>query len=148
MPIAFNGWQRVWLVLLLVSTLPLGAYIYHKLPTESDIGHHLRFYRQLKSQSIEKLSGTLTAISFDEDAKDSGIEIEMPNRHVLRFRNGVPHEEIIAVGEEYMTILEREAAEKRRRFLAITIAAWLVSGGLIYAIGWGVAWVIRGFRNA
>jgi predicted AAA+ superfamily ATPase len=106
----------------------------------------LQFYRQLKSTSIEKLSGTLTEIDFVEDRSDIGLGIEMPNGHILSFKKGVTPDTIKVVADEYMAILKREATESRKEFVCKAIAAWLFSSAFVYGIGFGVAWIIRGFR--
>jgi len=147
MTIKLNGWQRLWLLLVALSTLPLAAYIYYFIPRPSDINHENSFYREMKAASVSKLAGELTVLGFDEASKDVGIRIQMPNDHYLPFRNSATPEEIKAVSSEYFAILEHNTAIARKKFVSTSLAIWLVSNCFVYVMGFLIGWVIRGFKN-
>jgi hypothetical protein len=71
----------------------------------------------------------------------------MPNKHIIYFRSSLPEKEIQEVAKEYWSIVEKEAKQRQLNF--VLIALLFGSGPVIalYALGWSVAWVDRGFKK-
>jgi hypothetical protein len=70
----------------------------------------------------------------------------MPNGWTLRFRVGTDDETITAVVRAYEAALNAQLRVQRRTFVLWTAAAWFLPCLVVYAFGWAVAWVHRGFK--
>lgn len=75
------------------------------------------------------------------------VEIKMPNGHVLVFASDVPQNEQERTAKTYWTIVEKAAAEERRKYFGIAFLWWIISVLGVYVLGWVVGWVYRGFRH-
>ena len=52
------------------------------------------------------------------------------------------------VANDYLAVVDARLMPLRRRFLLMLSASWLGGCLGLYALGWSIGWVVRGFRHA
>lgn len=150
-----NGWMRIWVVIAVVG-----------LPCAIGLGIN-GFPREFPTEDSVKKAYTARAleyvrVSVDEKAwlrcmrsRDANVDaiVENWNEHgeackkqlgaVPTAENVRRHNETVAMGEAYVRsgLLFDQAMA-----IALQLAGWLGIALLLYATGWAVAWVLRGFR--
>lgn len=67
--------------------------------------------------------------------------------HTLQFRSAIAEQEMDKAAAEYYSALRQLVAAERKSRVGQTFAIWAVPAVALYAIGWALAWVRRGFRN-
>ena len=145
-----NGWQRLWVLLSLIYSIPVAVVALLQFPTTNESYHTDDFYRELRKESLSKLvispSKSKSGGSFI-DPDDIGTQVEMPNGHLLPFKKGVTDDEMRTVAREYHSITERATLNRRLRIVGYSLLAWITPCVALYLVGVGIAWVRRGFRS-
>lgn len=145
MKIVLNGWQRLWIVfsLILFAVIILADIIL--FPSARDISHIELFEDKLSTASKEKLAPVDNKGIIWDDVV--GLKIEMPNKHILSFAKGVSSSEAELVSKEYYHILLEKVYVKRFQSILLALAIWVGAIGVIYAFGWSIGWIYRGFKK-
>ena len=173
MAVRLNGWQRLWIVLSVLYILPVGGLVIRAWPTPALIGHRDEFIDQMP----EELSARVWAVyrmrrdweevwkrpdsQFNRDDlslipfgftpdRPSGFAwlsepVIFPNGAVLEIqvaKKGDTHYDT-RTADAYWSVVE-STVRADQWFLALI---WLVPCLALYALGWVVAWIRRGFRN-
>lgn len=73
--------------------------------------------------------------------------VELPNGHILLFNNDYNDTVVEQVGKNYFDILKEESAKRNLLLVVKNIFAWLSLNFIIYAVGFGISWAIKGFKN-
>lgn len=145
MKIALNGWQRLWVVFSVILLVFLIVAAILLFPSPRDISHNVSIMEKLSTASKAKLApADDKGIIWDDVV---GLKVEMPNKYVLSFAKGVNESDAEIVSEEYYSILRRKVYIKRFQFVLLALVIWLGAIGAIYAFGWSIGWVYRGFRK-
>lgn len=141
-----NGWQRIWLVLGVVSLLLSGVFLIGKIPSESDI------YHSWVSETIEL---TLTLDEFENlsiwDVRKaySHISDEIIIQKVQgKFSNSNEGYSLnfADVNKKYETRLHN-LFKSQALILFRFLGAWIIVMLAIYVFGWSIGWIARGFRT-
>ena len=155
-----NGWQRLWIVLCVVTAVGVAGSVLVLWPKETDF---------LEDRAIYAVELALNATA--AKAKRAGNESDELN--LLRALDAGPRRTRIETYGDLsaVQILERvqptlagtpelQLLETRRlkdqaaltvgrqRHLAVGFTIWLAIAAISYAIGWSVAWVHRGFKHS
>ena len=145
MKIALNGWQRLWVmfsVILLVFLIIVAIMLF---PSPTDISHDDSFIEKLSTASKAKLAPKDDkGIIWDNVV---GLKVKMPNKYVLSFAKGIKESDAEIVSAEYYSILRKIAFNQKFKFVAFAFAIWLGAIGVVYAFGWSIGWVYRGFKE-
>jgi hypothetical protein len=219
-----NGWQRVWVVVMALAGLAVGAFTYLSLPTyvwNPDGGRTEEVVARMPSKTwkgdtckvkyqITLTSGRTLIVDndlFDQQALDdkegpvyldgkgnpidlSGfrdinlgqlkkvlqrmIDAGEPERNVklvtsayaahqitrvhiplegssqtatLCFSKEVSQSEMERISAEYRASYGETLRARRLQHAGIGLAVWCVSGAFLYAFGWSVGWIRRGFNK-
>ena len=173
--VRLTGWQRLWILVSVLWLVVVALFSYLLWPTVSSDTVHSIVYDQLPREMQLKLFDPFSFLSekpvgitdpeaerlanewvakqwglpFPEKLEDAGITINVSD-HVLTFRTGVTQAEAEEVAHKYVELLHRAlAAARHERVQAARTAflVWVVPCVMLYALGWAIAWVRRGFRT-
>ncbi len=145
MKIALNGWQRLWVIFSLISLVFLLIAAIMLFPSPTDISHNDSILEKLSTASKAKLApADDKGIIWDDVV---GLKVEMPNKYVFSFAKGVKESDAEIVSAEYFNILREIAYIKKFQFVLFALVIWLGAIGVIYAFGWSIGWVYRGFNE-
>jgi hypothetical protein len=141
-----NGWQRLWVLYSLISIIPFGYFVFVNLRTVKDIPHDSAYYSRMSDENKQKL------ILEPSNNKEANFEravasVELPNGHILLFNNDYNDTVVEQVGKNYFDILKEESAKRNLLLVVKNIFAWLSLNFIIYAVGFGISWAIKGFKN-
>lgn len=133
-----NGWWRLWVLLAFTWTAAIALHYYHSRPTVAQAAHHPAFIYQLERP--------LRALLAEDDEADVGIEVEMPNGYILRFKRAVDKQRASHVAKAYHAISVRAQSEtdqlRARQYLWIALLPIVA----VALLGTGISWVRRGFK--
>jgi hypothetical protein len=135
-----NGWQRLWVVVLLLWAVPLGVFGWGQWPLHPRAvsGEIRTAYHE--TRQWDGAEWRVIATFEDPSAEFARLTVFASDGYAFRFHEGTdPQAAIGAVGQ---------ALRAERAILIAKLAAtWLVSGVALYAFGWSCAWVRRGFKS-
>ena len=153
-----NGWHRLWIVLAAAWSLPVLTYTYLEWPiagsiTKADV------YARMKSDDAKrfvdyydvlaaKVGGTSPRYTIEDPGQQSneGLVVQIDGRTV-QFVNGVSREDMNLIAGSYHAALLRILAIKREALAIQAFALWMVPAVMLYALGWAIGWIRRGFRG-
>jgi hypothetical protein len=134
-----GGWWRLWILSMLAWTASVAGYCYQSWPTTTYAAHDPAF--------IEQLSTSQRALLVRKNEAMAGLQVEMPNEYILRFKPEVEEEaaEKLAGAYHDLTVRAQDQSNQKRakRFLVIALLPSLA----VAVLGIGVAWVRRGFTE-
>lgn len=192
-----NGWQRLWVVVVMVGLLPVVALTYMFWQTATANVAPGDVYLRMKPEEGRPLVGYLDC----EEEAHSINQLDLPDdkdflaaapedqkaylayalrgeptftklspldrnacianiiyfesgrsgpvidtgRYELRFAPDVSLEDQRKTVAAFDAALRRIVLSKRSVFVAKAFASWLTAGVALYALGWAIAWVRRGF---
>ena len=134
-----GGWHRTWVLLCTIYLAAVVIIAYLFLPSETTHPHSDKIYDGMARESI--------AMLVTDPSKNDIVSVEIHNGHILRFPAGTSIEKMELVANDYARSLSQVVATERRRYLLVTLILWLGPCLTIYALGWGIHWVHRGFRG-
>jgi len=73
--------------------------------------------------------------------------VAMPNKHTIEFKKDYKKEEMEAVSSEYWHIVGQKVTEKRLFLMLYAFFFWLLPCLALYALGWCINWVYKGFKS-
>ena len=148
-----SGWKRLWIVISLILLVPFGFFA---LTFQSD------------PNRVEDVS------LLQELNKDAVIKKEIPGLGVVEFPNDIDQELIDEIvkrnfdksTKEQISILAKrriqerndkqakEARDENKRIrlenqktILYAILGWLGTIFVLYALGWSIGWIYKGFKN-
>jgi len=136
----------LWVLVSTVLLVPVAIVVAMIFPNPDNIGHKAVFEENLSAESLARLSpADENGIVWDDQV---GIEAEMPNGHILRFKKSVSEEEAETVSNEYYDFLKHAANKERAIHILFGIACWLGNAIILYVFGWSIGWVYKGFKKS
>jgi hypothetical protein len=154
--IKLNGWQRLWIVAVVMWLLPVIVFSYELWPTTANVSKD-EVYAQLRPDDLRLLVplkpvGTLSPVPAAKVTLDLSRSIPLPSQpvaegHQVYFLYGVPPEEMNQITRTYALILHHILSTKRAAFTVKMFGFWMVPTMGLYLAGWAIAWVRRGFRQ-
>lgn len=135
----FNGWQRLWVIaanVLATILIVVGALAF---PSHSNTPHQPHY---LDALPVE-LRGLLT-----EGGEQGASRYEVENGFVATFQAGATEQQIKATLTAYTGQVAADTNARRWRLVLLMLALYLAAMGGLYALGWALGWVRRGFRRA
>ena len=176
-----NGWQRLWVVLILLWGVVVGTVVYLTVPRpmtylslDADAPEREEILARLKQQSLPNAhsSTTFQANYVDEPLppiggrilKRYGVTDPITGRHFEIQSDHIPTENELLSAEiselEKNVQQDRTNTEKQNReeaagrhdarvaLMRNALLVWLIPAGCLYALGWSIGWIRRGFRHA
>lgn len=131
-----NGWQRLWVV----SSLLMGLYL---------ACIEARVYPDMAPVAVESFQDVDT---FEASMQlcDAFKNVATPaQRAACREKFVKPAPERYMARENYRLRVAayQSLGHERRQFVGLVLMIWLTTCAALYAGGWLVAWVARGFRK-
>lgn len=121
-----NGWQRLFVLIFAAWTVAVGLFSYLAWP------HPVQ-------------QGQFTAADVDSQRSNSAaqqLRVEGPDGKMYEFPRDATDDEIRAF---FSRSQANGPTSQRGGFVLRMAAGWLLPPTLLYALGWGIAWVRRGF---
>jgi hypothetical protein len=176
MAVRLNGWQRLWVVLSALYLLLVAGVTILLWPTAVTTSHRDEFIARMPAELRANVVGGYSNKWAMEEARKARAGRTSEPRGTTKERNAPPLKppsvfklveavtfpngavlEILAakeddidadvrVGPAYWAIVESTASAERWRMAWQMALLWLVPCATLYALGWSVAWVRRGFR--
>lgn len=134
-----GGWWRLWILLSLIWVCIALVEGFSQWPSEPQAVHHPAFIYQLDLKQRELLAR--------DKSQPAGLGVTMPNGHFLEFRVGVDESAAKSVARAYQEITVRAQADARSALLWYVVFFALAPCIVVAALGLGIAWVRRGFRQ-
>jgi hypothetical protein len=135
-----NGWQRLWIVSLVLWTLVVEALAYSTWPTSDSIRPDDVYARMPRSTKW---------VLRDAGEPDPLVPKEGPiidvDSHRVRFLSGVPDHKMTTTVNAYSAALREALRAKRYRDAKKWFAVWAVPPVALDLAGWAVGWVRSGF---
>ncbi len=132
--------KKTLYISIIVYSLSLLIYVLLMIPRPENILHQKQFYDNLSYEAgliIEK-------DMFDKLAYgEATIEVEMPNKHFIRFYDGFNEKIMLDACKEYWSIVEKYSAKQRRDFLLKVGLIWVFIPFVIFAIRWSLLKIYR-----
>ena len=131
-----NGWQRLWVLSSVIYLALVALVTLVTLPGKSSVDG-VKVLRHLSDHSLEVLAA----------AKNAQIRHEEDGGSVYYEAEGLNPSEAAALKADSASAAAGALREMRLHSLGLAVAAWIVPCIVIYAFGFGVAWVRRGFKR-
>ena len=144
--VRLTGWQRLWVVVSVVYLLAVAAAVALFWPSPEITFHRDEFTRRMPAESRLSLREIYAGEYPAKEDRSDGPSVEMPNGAVLVFTKTVPDAKMESVARDYWTIVEASSKEQRISLIGYGVLAWLVPCLGLYALGWAIGWVYRGFK--
>lgn len=98
---------------------------------------------------LDKPQSPIKKDIFDEIKPDIDFHpiIDMPNGHSIEFKKKSSEGDMRLVSQEYWQVVERKAREKKLHLLLYAVLFWLGPCLGLYALGWSINWVYKGFKQ-
>jgi len=159
MTMRLNGWQRLWVVVVGVWLLLILAGSYWGWPTAEYVSR-ADVLKQMKAGDAKQFLDYCDFVfeqpqqeSKGQDSSQScgpwskyqaGQPVEIGG-HTLQFINGLSQEQMNHTAGEYYGLLRSTLAVRRAEFAGDAFALWIVPAVALYAVGWAIGWIRRGF---
>lgn len=149
-----NGWQRLWVVSMIMVGVVVISVGVSGLPTESRLlsgwsyGGLRLIQVHVQDRAMER------HVSMDEIRPANNTD-----RQIVDMLRRYPQEHAQDADKNQQELLdgisklngkfERDLEELLSRqvsYLGELLAGWLGTGAAVYVLGWGVAWIRRGFK--
>lgn len=157
-----NGWQRLWIllsVLYLVGLLVI-AFTVSIWPTPETTRHRDEFLTRMPADMRGQIEAAYSSTSEWEAAlkKRPGVPPGLiPDPQPVKIDNGAILQIRVAkkgdtepdfrVAEAYWAVVKSESRAAWREMVLVMVLVWLIPCAMLYALGWSVAWVRRGFSK-
>ena len=146
MKLVLNGWQRLWVFISIMLLVPVTIAVVITFPNPDNVKHKSSFIDNLSPASLAKLApADEKGIVWDDQV---GLKVKMPNGYLLRFKKSISKGEAEDVSSEYYDFLRHQTNKERAIRIFLAIASWLGTAVVLYAFGWGIGWVYKGFKNS
>jgi len=142
-----NGWQRLWVLLSVTWIIIVGVFASTMIPKASDYTK-ARLYDTIDAveKHLEKQNPDYHYIGAWEmrtqyypDLKDDEILDELHSK----YKDTV---DFTPIEREYRKKMDNLRGEQLKA-VGISLLAWLIPSLVIYISGYGVGWVVKGFRQ-
>jgi hypothetical protein len=146
MSLKLNGWQRLWVVASVIAIIPFSYFVFLNFRTVEDITHDNSYYSRMSDEDRQKL---IIKSSKNNDVHNENIaaSVSLPNGYVLLFNKDYDAATIEQVSKSYYEILKEESAKQNKTLIINNILAWLSISIMVYVLGFGIAWIIKGFKK-
>jgi hypothetical protein len=153
-----NGWQRLWVAACVIYFVILASFVVVIFPQPSEIKHRASFYQALppearaslvrsETEANPKVRELLQVLCEVDQRKDDQQITRANNGEQLCFKGDVTDANKSEIVQQYNQILQREVSDERLRMGGTALLAWVMLCAIIYAVGWAIVWIRRGFQG-
>jgi hypothetical protein len=142
-----NGWRRLWILAGALYAIPVVALSIGEMPSERTTRWLWAeaSINVLRDRAGKSGSRYLSREDLFGHASDSAVIARILDG-AQRAEDPVYRQRIDSVARHCGDQIERLPLERARYVGAVILLAWAIPLAAVYALGAGVAWVIRGFR--
>jgi len=151
-----NGWQRLWVLVSALYLVLVGGLAYATWPTFETTWHRQEFIDQMPGEVRTHLNGAYASkYEADREAKElstksprivyDGRQKILPNGAVLLVTGGEFKEFDVVMA--YSAVVDAEVKAERWKRVGFVALLGIAPCLALYAFGWAIAWVYRGFRS-
>jgi hypothetical protein len=145
--VRLNGWQRLWVLITVLWMIAVVSVSYLLWPVAGSI-QNSDVYAQLKPEDSQRLYDRWAKYAVPPDfIPDPGKTVDIGG-HTVQFAQGLSENDMNKTAAAYYAALQHILLVRRVEFGGEAIAAWSIPVAALYAIGWAVGWVRRGFQGA
>jgi hypothetical protein len=147
-----NGWQRLWVVVAVLWMLPVLVYVFALWPRAGAITK-AQVYDRMTQEDGRRLDDywPVIAAEYGGTSSESRLHVVEPSVNVdgysLEFSEGTTPEDMKRTTEGFHDGLRQALLRTRLSFTGLALTVWVVPVMMLYALGWGIAWVRRGFHH-
>lgn len=157
--LSLNGWQRLWVVAVVAMGLLSAVVLVTNWPREEELlEEHAVYAVELglrvvanKAKTVGNERDELTALRAIETGPSAVRREAYGDLSATELLKKI--ENVLKGTSELQALEVRQArdfaalARARWTYLGAAVAFWLGSAAVLYAVGWSVAWVRRGFQR-
>ncbi|MBI3001860.1 MAG: hypothetical protein HYY46_25875 [Deltaproteobacteria bacterium] len=145
--VKLNGWQRLWILVsvlwFVVVAFFTSALLPNSVPPERV---YERLPKEMSAKLLKVVSNPFDIFDKSDRAEEVGISLHVDSGDTLWFRKGVTIKEAELVANTYDELLRQSLRHERIQHLfPYAFLFWVVPCAVLYALGWAIAWVRRGF---
>lgn len=144
---ALNGWQRIWIVISVLTLIPTVLLAVSNMPDAESTNR--TFADKLIQKSLElsefKGYGVLDIRSAYRDMTDEEFIERVITKHGKKMDEaGISYKNLVTEHADTLRDL------KKTQIILVTqyLSAWASILGVLYAFGWSVGWIRQGFRKS
>ncbi len=148
-----NGWQRLWVVIIVAGLTP-ALWLAHELwPTAADMSNFDVFTR-MNPEDARRLAdysdvlaahyGGYRADSSPGTPQGPVMDVEA---HTLQFIAGASRSDMNRTADSFSATLRRLLLRERIALAGEVLVWWALPSIALYLLGWAVAWIRRGFAG-
>lgn len=140
-----NGWQRLWVVTVALWTVVVVLFSVSEWPTTWSISQ-ADVLRRLTPADARRFrdSEDRNSLSRQPGTREPGGFVGYSG-HSVRLIEGLADADRERLARTYVAALTVALHERRSGFILEAVAWWAVPTTVLYAFGWAIAWVRRGF---
>ncbi len=146
-----NGWQRIWLVLSIISAISGTVVIFFEMPTQARID---RRYVYEVIDHVKRYDDSLSGESRWEirDAYKGISDRELLDRlHKKKANEGAPpgwkDSILLDIDNEYKKETEKLSKDQFELIGGCFLGWAIITMIAVYMLGWAVGWIYRGFKK-
>jgi hypothetical protein len=155
--VRLNGWQRLWILVSVLYLIFVGFFTYVFWPTVETTWHRKEFIERMPADVRQHVSAAFSS-QYEADREEREVKAKYPKVEWDGRPQILPNGAVLIVkGDDfqrfnammvYSEIISAEVKAQRRVTVGYAALAWLVPCLLLYAFGWVIGWVYRGFRSS
>nr|WP_294971549.1 hypothetical protein [uncultured Pseudomonas sp.] len=148
-----NGWQRMWVVAVILMGCFAGYEILDNLPDKQDI--EWRYNAALKELTYERIAERRAeekqARKDWEEAAPGSWDRKIAAGKLGNAKSNLTIEGEISTGkleamQQYQAGID-ELPDRQKEVIIGGVIAWILASIGLYLAGWTIGWIIRGFRK-
>ncbi len=147
-----GGWLRILIILGVIWTGVVAIMGWLNLPRAEYIPHNPEFLNRLSNEAAAIIVGSIPKPKPSGGGAliwtDVPLYVSMPNRARLTFPIATTSQEIALVRNEYLKLLQAEAAAQTGPHVWRLILAWLLPLPIMVVLGLAAALIRRAYRCA
>ena len=140
-----NGWQRLWVVTVAFWTVVVMLFSVSEWPTTWSISE-ADVLRRLTPPDARKFRDSEDRYSHSRQPGIGETGLVDYSGHSVRLIEGLADADRERLARTYVAALTVALHERRSGFILEAVAWWAVPTTVLYAFGWAIAWVRRGFN--
>lgn len=147
-----DGWKRLWVAFCGFSLLVSAVNLALNFPQAREIAHRTELFESLSPEYQAHFSDSDTDLTpkvrelIQMYCNVNQNTVSGDNGKKICLKASVDEATKVAIVQQYNEILQREANTKGLKMTGAAIFWWLILCIAIYAAGWTIAWIRRGFQ--
>ena len=142
-----SGWQRLWVFLSTIWLVIVGFFAFTMMPKASDY-------------ATTRLYGTMNAVGKYLEKENPDVHYVGPWTTRTKYYSDLTDNEILGkLHSKYKDTVDFTSVEREYRYkmdglrteqlkaVGLSFLVWIIPSLLVYILGYGVAWIVKGFQQ-